>query len=253
MLSNIKRVITLSLLVLAASPALAASTSVSDVNSSSRSETDIQRVQRLLDNSNRVQARLQQQVDAQNAEITTLRGTIERSNYDMKQLVERQRQLFIELDNLRTDVKKAKVAPTTASAVTSTVAAIPASTFDASKDEQSSYQTAVDMILKDRNYDGAITAFQQFKTQYPNSSLSGNANYWLGQLYFAKKKDGDAARSFAAVISEAKSPKRPDALVKLGDIAKRNNKADIAKKYYQQVIKEYPDSSAAKLAQGSLQ
>ena len=50
------------------------------------------------------------------------------------------------------------------------------------------------------------------------------------------------------MVSDKDSPKRADALVKLGDIAKRNNNVKAANKYYQQVIKEYPNSSAAKLA-----
>jgi TolA-binding protein len=36
--------------------------------------------------------------------------------------------------------------------------------------------------------------------------------------------------------------------VKLGDIATRNNNATQAKKYYQQVLDEYPNSASAKLA-----
>jgi len=37
-------------------------------------------------------------------------------------------------------------------------------------------------------------------------------------------------------------------LVKLGDIAERNNNAAQAKKYYQQVVDEYPNSASAKVA-----
>ncbi|GAL18489.1 TPR repeat containing exported protein [Vibrio maritimus] len=48
------------------------------------------------------------------------------------------------------------------------------------------------------------------------------------------------------------SNKRADALVKLGDLAKRGNKADVAKQYYEQVISEYPGSSSAKVAQSNL-
>lgn len=122
----------------------------------------------------------------------------------------------------------------------------------ASGDEQSAYQAAVDLILKDRDYDGAITALKDFQVKYPNSGYAANAHYWLGQLYFAKKQDVDSAKSFAAVASYKDSSKRADALVKLGDIAKRNNNDKAANKYYQQVISEYPNSSAAKLAQSNL-
>ena len=116
MFGNLKRVITLSLLVSAAGPVLAASAPVSDLNdsiftASGQSETNAQRLQRLLNNSNRVQARLQQQVDSQETELSILRGTIERNNYEMKQMVERQRQLFIEMDKLRTEVNNLKSVP----------------------------------------------------------------------------------------------------------------------------------------------
>ncbi len=49
------------------------------------------------------------------------------------------------------------------------------------------------------------------------------------------------------------SNKRADALMKLGDIAKRNNKSSAAVKYYQQVISEYPQSASADLAKKKIQ
>ena len=49
-------------------------------------------------------------------------------------------------------------------------------------------------------------------------------------------------------MSYKDSNKRADALVKLGDLSQRNNNAAQAKKYYQQVLDEYPDSASAKLA-----
>ncbi|MEF1175189.1 tol-pal system protein YbgF, partial [Vibrio sinaloensis] len=121
-------------------------------------------------------------------------------------------------------------------------------TFSSNADEQTAYQNAVDLILKKRDYTGAIAAFQQFQKDYPDSSFTPNSHYWLGQLYFAKKQDKEAVKSFAAVISYQDSNKRADALVKLGDIASRNNNAEQANKYYQQVLDEYPSSASAKLA-----
>ena len=38
-------------------------------------------------------------------EISELRGQLERNSYDMQQMLERQRQLFIELDRVRNEVK----------------------------------------------------------------------------------------------------------------------------------------------------
>lgn len=125
-------------------------------------------------------------------------------------------------------------------------------TFSSNVDEQTAYQNAVDLILKKRDYSGAIPAFQQFQKDYPDSNFAPNAHYWLGQLYFAKKQDKEAAQSFIAVLTYSESNKRADALVKLGDIAKRNNNSAQANKYYQQVIDEYPTSASANVAKENL-
>ncbi len=257
MFSNLKHAITLTLLASAANMAFAAPAPVSDLNSNSSrtasktrsasSETDVQRLERMLENGNRVQLRMQQQVDSMALEINELRGQIEKNDYDMQQMLQRQRELFIELDRIRSEMKKP--APTV---VVPSEEDVPQGTFSSDADEQAAYQNAVDLILKKRDYTGAIDAFHQFQTDYPNSNFSPNAHYWLGQLYFAKKQDKDAAMSFAAVVSYKDSNKRADALVKLGDISKRNNNAEQAKKYYQQVVDEYPNSASAKVATENL-
>ena len=261
MFSNTKRVILLSLLASAANTAFAAPAPVSDLNStatnstssSSRSasnESDIERLERLLQNRNLVQLQMQQQMDDMALEISELRGELERNSYDMKQMLERQRELFIELDRVRGEVK---VAGTATVAVAASEGSKEASgTFSTDVDEQTAYQNAVDMILKQRDYTGAIAAFQQFQKDFPDSTFTPNSHYWLGQLYFAKKQDKEAVKSFAAVVSYKDSNKRADALVKLGDIAARNNNAAQAKKYYQQVVTEYPNSASAKVAQTHL-
>ncbi|KJY83180.1 tol-pal system protein [Vibrio galatheae] len=256
MFSNLKRVVTLTLLASAASSVLAAPAPVSDLSGSNAAtpsssvrtnETDVQRLERLLENRNRVQLQMQQQLDEMALEISDLRGQLEKSNYDMQQMLQRQRELFIELDKVRSQASVPAVAVTA-----DNTDDIPAGTFSSNADEQTAYQNAVDLILKKRDYTGAIAALQQFQKDYPDSTFAPNTHYWLGQLYFAKKQDKEAVKSFAAVIAYEDSNKRADALVKLGDIALRNNNAEQAKKYYQQVVDEYPSSASAKLAQQHL-
>ena len=250
MFSNLKRVITLTLLASAASTVLAAPAPVSDLSGSNvasarTNESEVQRLERLLQNRNRVQLQLQQQVDNMALEISDLRGQLEQNNYEMQQMLQRQRELFIELDKLRSQKAAAPAVETPAPKQDKGAAA---AKYTTNADEQTAYQNAVDLILKKRDYTGAIAAFQKFQSDYPDSTFSANSHYWLGQLYFAKKQDKDAVKSFAAVVSYKDSNKRADALVKLGDIATRNNNATQAKKYYQQVLDEYPNSASAKLA-----
>ena len=91
MFSNTKRVIMLSLLASAAGTALAAPAPVSDLNSTTTNstssstraasnETDIERLERLLQNRNRVQLQMQQQMDDMALEISELRGQLERNS-----------------------------------------------------------------------------------------------------------------------------------------------------------------------------
>ncbi|WP_100752963.1 tol-pal system protein YbgF [Vibrio salilacus] len=255
MFSNLKRVVTLTLLASAASHSFAAPAPVSDLGgsntvnttSSASNETDVQRLERLLENRNRVQLQMQQQLDDMSLEISNLRGQLEKSTYDMQQMLQRQRELFIELDKLRSQVTNPAETPQLSDSQPEKTG-----TFSSDVDEQTAYQNAVDLILKKRDYTGAITAFKQFQNDYPESSFTPNSHYWLGQLYFAKKQDTEAAKSFAAVVAYKESNKRADALVKLGDLAQRNNNQQQATKYYQQVVAEYPNSASAKLAQEHL-
>lgn len=252
MLGNLKRVISLTLLAGAVNVAVAAPAPVLDIGGSNSSatsranESDVQRLERLLENRNRLQLQMQQRIDEMALEINELRGQLEKNSYDMQQMLQRQRELFIELDKVRSQ----PVAPV--AQVEEQAPAKGKGTFSANADEQTAYQNAVDLILKKRDYTGAIAAFKQFQTDYPDSSFTPNSHYWLGQLYFAKKQDKDAVKSFASVVSYKDSNKRADALMKLGDIALRNNNAEQANKYYQQVVSEYPNSASAKQAQERL-
>ncbi|MDB1124305.1 tol-pal system protein YbgF [Vibrio algarum] len=254
MFSNFKRAVSLALLASAANLAFAAPAPVSDLNSTSSSatskpETDVQRLERLLNNRSRVQLQMQQQIDGMESELSELRGMVERNSYDMKQMLERQRELFIELDRLRNEKQQPidNVAP-----ATNGNTEIKGGVYAADANEEAAYKKAVYLVQVDKDYTGALAAFAKFQKDFPNSSYSANSHYWVGQLNYALKKDVDAAKSFASVVSYEKSNKRADSLVKLGDIAARNGKPAVANKYYQQAIDEYPGSASAKMAKSKL-
>jgi tol-pal system protein YbgF len=258
MFSNLQQRVVLMLLVGAASHVLAAPAPVSDlggsdsstatatVNNTVTQETEVQRLERLLKSRNQLQIQMQQQLDDMTADIQQLRGQLEKNTHEMKQMLTRQRELFVELDRLRSEIKTDEFKDTQADTKKS------GGTFSENVDEQQAYQNAVDLILKKRDYAGAIQAFNQFQKDYPKSNFSPNAYYWLGQLYYAKQQDDKAIESFKAVLKFSKSNKRADALVKLGDIEKRNHHKEQANQYYQQVIREYPDSASADVAKKSI-
>ena len=97
-------------------------------------------------------------------------------------------------------------------------------------------------------------AFAAFLRKYPNSQYAGNAQYWLGEVNLAKGDLQGAGQAFAKVSQlYPKHAKVPDSLYKLADVERRLGHADRVKGILQQVVTQYPGTSAAQLAQRDLQ
>ncbi|KAA0264555.1 cell division protein CpoB [Hafnia alvei] len=257
MSSNFRlHLLSLSLLVGIAAPwAAIAQAPISSVGSGSV-EDRVTSLERITNAQGQLFSQLQQQLSDNQRDIDSLRGQIQESQYQLNQVVERQKQILLQLDSQGSANTGAAAADSAASASTasdasSTAAAPVASTAPASSgDANTDYNRAVDLVLVKKQNDQAITAFQSFVKQYPDSTYQPNANYWLGQLFYNKGKKDDSAYYFAVVVKNyPKSPKAPDAMYKVGVIMQEKGQADKAKAVYQQVIKQYPTSDAAKQAQ----
>ncbi|ANY88933.1 tol-pal system protein YbgF [Pseudomonas putida] len=115
------------------------------------------------------------------------------------------------------------------------------------------YDAAFDLI-KQKDFDKASQAFGAFLRKYPNSQYAGNAQYWLGEVNLAKGDLQGASQAFAKVGQlYPKHSKVPDSLYKLADVERRMGHTDKVKGILQQVITQYPGTSAAQLAQRDLQ
>ncbi|MGO4743225.1 cell division protein CpoB [Serratia quinivorans] len=258
--SNFRRhLLSLSLLVGVAVPwAATAQAPISNVGSGSV-EDRVTSLERISNAQGQLLNQLQQQLSDNQRDIDALRGQIQESQYQLNQVVERQKQIYQQMDSIsqggaQSSAAAAGAAGGAAAAASSTgadnasagaTAAAPASTGD----ENSDYNAAVSLALEKKQYDQAISAFQAFVKQYPKSTYQPNANYWLGQLFYNKGKKDDAAYYYAVVVKNySKSPKAPDAMYKVGIIMQEKGQADKAKAVFQQVIKQYPTSAAAKQA-----
>ncbi|MEI6202495.1 MAG: tol-pal system protein YbgF [Enhydrobacter sp.] len=72
-------------------------------------------------------------------------------------------------------------------------------------------------LLQDGDYAGAERGFKAFVQRHPQHVLAGNAEYWLGETYYARRDYQSAAAAFAEGYKLYKtSPKGPDNLLKLG-------------------------------------
>lgn len=113
------------------------------------------------------------------------------------------------------------------------------------------YSKAYNLVVSNKLSD-SIPAFKAFIEKYPDSDLAPNAWYWLGQVQFKLKQNQDARVSFLNAAGFRNSPKRADSLYKLGLIYKLSGDKEKANKFFEVVTKQYPNDTAAELAQKQL-
>lgn len=215
----------------------------------------VTQLEQMLLTRGKAQINIQQQIDDLQQEMNELRGVTETHGYKLEQILNRQRELYQEIDKRLSNASVASPqvnAPELATETTTSVSE-PTINYSNNLSENEAYERAVNMVLKDKRYDAAIPEFRAFNAKYPNSTYAANSHYWLGQLLFFKNDFVESEKEFLVVVEQYQdTPKRPDAMLKLGMVAQKLSQNDKAKKIYDQLIAEYPESSAAKLATSRL-
>jgi tol-pal system protein YbgF len=90
---------------------------------------------------------------------------------------------------------------------------------------------------------------QDFLARFPKDELAPNAQYWLGETYYAEKRWNDAIVEFQKVLKEYKtSDKVPDALLKIGMSFQAEGDCKNAELFFEEVAQSHRSSSAARLA-----
>ncbi|PYN43161.1 MAG: tol-pal system protein YbgF, partial [Candidatus Rokuibacteriota bacterium] len=111
--------------------------------------------------------------------------------------------------------------------------------------------TAALATFRSREHGQAVLDFIDFIAKNPRHALAGNAQYWIGEAYWAQRDYRQALVEFERV-SEYGPGKTPDALVKIGLCHARLRDVTRAQQAWQRVIREYPRSEAATMAQSLL-
>jgi tol-pal system protein YbgF len=103
------------------------------------------------------------------------------------------------------------------------------------------------------NLDAARDGFQEMLKRYPQSNNADNAQFWIGEIYYQEKWFEKAIVEYQKVIENyPKGNKVKSALLKQGyaflNIGDKSNARIILK----ELIKKYPDSSEAQIANRKL-
>ncbi len=106
---------------------------------------------------------------------------------------------------------------------------------------------------KDKQYEDAATAFQQFLARYPDSPLAPNARFWLAECYYRTRTYERSIEEYEQVVKNyPKSEKAPRALYRKAMAFLELNEKDAARTTLRRLIADYPKSADSKQARAKL-
>ena len=121
-----------------------------------------------------------------------------------------------------------------------------------SQGEQEAYIKAVEP-LKQRRFEEASVALTDFLARYPNSANADKAHFWLAETHYVNRNIPAALTEFQGVLKDyPKSSKVPGALLKIGYIQDDAKDPKAARITLEEVIRRFPQSGEARLAQTRL-
>jgi tol-pal system protein YbgF len=99
----------------------------------------------------------------------------------------------------------------------------------------------------------AVTGFDAFLKTFPRSEMADDAQFLIGETYYAQNRWMDAISAYTAVIQNyAMGDKVSEAYYKRGLAQERLSQTDAARASWETVSKSYPDSDAGRLARQNL-
>ena len=104
------------------------------------------------------------------------------------------------------------------------------------------------------NYALAISEFQQYVETYPDSEMADNAEYWIGEILYAKKRYEDAIEVFSHVYNiSPRGDKVAIALYKRALALAEMGRCDDAVAQLNALVKAYPRRQESDMAKQVLQ
>lgn len=218
------------------------------------------------------------EVESLGTEVRELRGQLETLSHTVNQLKERQRELYLDVDQRLQRIESAAPAqaagssqqpgaPIEAPATPSETAAssqsepAPTPTQTAQSQstggvdpfaEQQAYQSAFD-LLKSGRYEDAAVAFQQFIADFQTGTYADNAQYWLGETFYITRQFDRAVQEFERLVStHPNSQKLTHALLKIGYAHDELGNTADAERVLGELIERHPQTAAAGLARKRL-
>lgn len=172
-------------------------------------------------------------------EIARLRGQLEVLANEVANAQKHQKDLYTDLD-----ARMRKLEPRQVTIDGQQAAVAPS--------EQQDYEAAL-LLFKAGDYKGAASSLSEFVRRHPESAYAANAQYWLGNAYYAQRdyKNAIAAQEIVATTYRD-SAKAPDAMLNIASSYAELKDKKNAKKALQALVAKFPDSTAGQAAKDRL-
>jgi TolA-binding protein len=209
------------------------------------------------------QAELLLQIDQLRQETQALRGLMEELSYQLSQMSSDQKTRYLDLDQrlgelvrIQKDAVTAQstqMTPGTGSAVDGSDGSVGNQNQAPQIADQDAYNAAFQLI-RERQFEAALSAMESFVETYPDSDLVLDARFWRGQVFDVLGRDQEAIEAFKSLTLVAPDYRRIlQVKVKLGKLLIKNQDVMNGRKILQEVITQAPESVEAGLASRELE
>jgi len=192
-----------------------------------------------MESAQRNQLELVNQLELLRQENARLRGQVETLSNEVATLQKRNRDLYTDLD---ARLKKMEPQSVTVDGRSAAV----------DRAELAAYETPLAQF-RAGDFKGSLPGFQQFVARYPASAYAPAAQYWIGSAHYAIKDYKSAIAAHRTLVERyADSPRVPDALLSIAESQVQLGDRKSANATLNRVIKEFPETEAAKIARDRL-
>jgi len=172
-------------------------------------------------------------------ELARLRGQLEVLSNELANAQQRQKDFYVDLDN-----RLRKLEPQRVNVDGKEISVDPA--------EQKSYDAAL-ASFNGGDYKAASVALADFVRRHPQSGYVPNAQYLLGNSYYAQRDCRNAIAAQQAVVKNFPDhAKAPDALLNIATCQLELKDRTATKKTLESLVAKYPDTPAATTAKERL-
>ncbi len=191
-----------------------------------------------------IQSQLYFQLQTLQQEVLELRGLVEEQAHELQRLKQQRLDDYLDLDRRLNALGSGQQA---AKGETDKRREPSVARGGREPDEIQRYRSAIDLVLRDKDYEQAITAFNQYLRDFPQGRYAANSQYWLGEIFLLQGELEKAREWFGRLLAEHEQhDKVPDARYKLGTVYHQLGDGAKARELLTQVAEG--DSNAARLA-----